>query len=266
MNDFFQSIKIRKAVFVYLLVTISLMIISEQPYFKKFEMLDFNFWLMINRVILILWIIYITFKNNIRLKPIIKDFKDKVKWSKITKIICMNFAFSISFVVLVVSLAYMISPEFFNKLLAEVSEDNNTFSSEIFTFIAAVFLAPIVEEFIFRGIILNRLRMTRSTGTAIIISSILFGLMHGELAFLGAFVFGIIMCLVYIKTENLMNTISIHFFNNLIAESSSFFPSTSSNVGSISKSQITIGISVGLIIFLISGFFCLRYIKENWQK
>jgi membrane protease YdiL (CAAX protease family) len=83
-------------------------------------------------------------------------------------------------------------------------------------FFLAVFVAPVMEEFVFRGLILQRLMIKYGPSMAIILSSAVFGLLHFE-SWFGAMVFGIIMCLLFIQTQNLWVPIVIHVANNFIA-------------------------------------------------
>ncbi len=274
MNDFFESIKIRKVVIIYILVCLALMGISELPPFSKIAVLDFNFLFMLINLVLSIYFALKMFKNNLKFKNVIEDFKNKFTWNETLKILIMNIAFSLSLVCLLVFLAYVINPEYCNKLLSEVNKDSsNTFSSVIFNAIGASFLAPFVEEFIFRGVILNRLKKRWGITASIIVSSIAFGLIHMELAFFGAFIFGVVMCLLYIKTENLFFTISIHFMNNfiisLISVISFFTSSTSSNANaplSFTKIELTLLGSISSIAFIISSFFIFKYMVKNWPK
>lgn len=85
----------------------------------------------------------------------------------------------------------------------------------LFNVLSSVILAPVVEELLFRGVLFNRLNEKMSLILAMLISSLLFGLFHG----LGVaqFVFGLCMCVVYLKTRNIMVPIIIHIMNNLFA-------------------------------------------------
>ena len=83
--------------------------------------------------------------------------------------------------------------------------------------IGAVIFAPVVEEFIFRGYLLNRWTLRLGAIPAVILSSGLFAFLHSDM--LGALVFGIIQCLLYMKTRSLIGPILVHFFNNVIAVS-----------------------------------------------
>ncbi|MBV7272472.1 CPBP family intramembrane metalloprotease [Clostridium sp. PL3] len=270
MRNFFENITIKKLVLVYFFVVIFSIIVSEQSYFKEITILDFNFWLVVINLLMFFWFMYKCVKSKIELKPIVEDFKCKFKWGEVIKVVCINVILSLSFACLALCLAYMISPEFCNKLLADTNENSsNTLSSLIFNCIGAVLLAPAVEECMFRGVILNRVKMKYGVFKAIILSSILFGIMHADLAFLGAFAFGIMMCLIYIKTENILITISIHAFNNFLVslvQVISFFTSSSSGSSNISKSDIMLWLPISLVGFLVSGFFTVKYIKKNWPE
>lgn len=83
--------------------------------------------------------------------------------------------------------------------------------------ISAVIFAPIVEEFIFRGYLLNRWSLKLGAMPAILLSSGLFAFLHSDM--LGAFVFGVVLCLLYMKTRSLIGPILVHIVNNLIAVS-----------------------------------------------
>ena len=87
-----------------------------------------------------------------------------------------------------------------------------------FALISTIFISPICEELLFRGVFLNRLKIIVPTSFAIIITSILFGALHSYGSIISAFIFGICMCIIYLKTRNILTCILAHFLNNLLAE------------------------------------------------
>lgn len=96
------------------------------------------------------------------------------------------------------------------------SIETNTFTFIVTTFITAVTPA-FAEEFLFRGVILGKLR-PYGDGFAVIISSILFALMHcniGQIPF--AFIGGAIFGFVTVKTNSMLPAMIIHSVNNLIS-------------------------------------------------
>ncbi len=85
----------------------------------------------------------------------------------------------------------------------------------IFSFITIVIAAPILEEFIFRGIVLDGFLKRYSPLKSILMSSFLFGLIHlNPWQFIAAMVIGIFMGWVYYRTRKLSYTIIIHAVNN----------------------------------------------------
>ena len=99
----------------------------------------------------------------------------------------------------------------------------NSLSFNIVPFISSligtIIISPIAEEFIFRGIILNRLKLVIPIPMAILASSLCFGVLHSYGSIISAFVFGVCMCIIYIKTENILTSIIAHIMNNFLAES-----------------------------------------------
>lgn len=82
--------------------------------------------------------------------------------------------------------------------------------------ISVVILAPIVEELVFRGAIMGHLLKTgKSPVFAIVVSSLVFGIVHGNLEQAPfAFILGLALGWVYYRTGSLLPSIFMHFINN----------------------------------------------------
>jgi len=81
--------------------------------------------------------------------------------------------------------------------------------------IMAIVFAPILEEFLFRGYLLNRWTLRLGAIPAILLSSFLFAILHPDV--LGAFIFAVMMSLLYMKTRSLIAPIVVHAANNTFA-------------------------------------------------
>lgn len=90
-------------------------------------------------------------------------------------------------------------------------------SAIILDSIVAIIFAPIVEELTFRGVLFNRLKIRTGVIPAMIISSILFAVGHDFGGITSAFVFGVCMCILYLKTDNILIPMSVHLINNIVA-------------------------------------------------
>lgn len=84
--------------------------------------------------------------------------------------------------------------------------------------ISTIFVSPIAEELIFRGVFLNRFRLMVPTVFAILISALFFASLHSYGNIISAFIFALCMSILYLKTENILVPIFAHFLNNLLAE------------------------------------------------
>ena len=78
-----------------------------------------------------------------------------------------------------------------------------------------VVLAPAVEEFLFRGLLLHRLAERLGVPLAVGLSGLLFGLVHDEV--LGHTLFGVAAALLYLRTGSLWAPIILHAANNTVA-------------------------------------------------
>ena len=83
--------------------------------------------------------------------------------------------------------------------------------------IASVIFAPVLEELVFRGVLFNRLKIRIGIIPAMLLSSFLFAIGHNFGGITSAFLFGICMCILYMKTDNILVPMSVHFLNNVVA-------------------------------------------------
>lgn len=125
--------------------------------------------------------------------------------------------------------------------------------------LGTIILAPIVEELVFRGVLLNRLKLRIGIIPAILVSSFLFGIGHEFGGMISAFLFGICMCILYLKTDNILIPITVHFINNLVV---TLLESTHIDTIMLEFPWII----PTLIICLISSVLLILYIYKGFKK
>ncbi|WMJ82176.1 CPBP family intramembrane glutamic endopeptidase [Clostridium sp. MB40-C1] len=90
-------------------------------------------------------------------------------------------------------------------------------STPLIFFISVCIVAPIFEEILFRGIILNGMAKALNEKLAIIISSFLFALIHMNLVQgINAFLLGLILGIIYLSTKSIYLSIFAHLINNTL--------------------------------------------------
>lgn len=169
-----------------------------------------------------------TFSSIISLIISIKTTVELKNWNIYDELNLVNgsivILFPLSFIILGVTILlldirnylfyYFPMSVFFKKIFMQVSVSN---ISLFWSVVSILIFTPIVSEVIFRGIILNGLKNKYYSTSAVIFSSILFALLKFNIyEAIPAFILGIIIGAVYIKTNSLGLAILLHMLSNLI--------------------------------------------------
>ncbi len=154
----------------------------------------------------------------------------------------------------------------YGKLYESFMEQMNAISLDPFALIILVaILAPIFEEMLFRGIILKGMLNNKiNPYWAIVISAFIFGAVHiYPWQFLGAFLLGLVLGLVYYKTKSLLLPMLMHAFNNFIAAMLMIFVKVDS-LEALFKIDSIYLFGIGIVLFSISLYlFLLKYKTEE---
>ena len=142
-----------------------------------------------------------------------------------------------------------------NDGLYEYLEEYLLNTSYIFIFISTCIIAPIFEEILYRGVLLNGLLKKYNYKKAIIYSALIFGIAHMNLPQgVNAFFLGVIIGLAYYYTRSIYLCMAMHFVNNFLVN---FVVYPESKLWTVIL-FIIVPI-IGIIIFIKS----LRTIKNN---
>ncbi len=125
-----------------------------------------------------------------------------------------------------------------------------------------IIAAPLIEEIIYRGMILSVLSKYGKT-PAILLSALFFGLMHGNIPqAAGAFVGGLIYAVIAVESRSIVPSVILHMFNNLMAELGDL---TQALGLKNSTDIVTIIMIAAAFVGLLTGLLCIRqlFIKEE---
>ena len=151
--------------------------------------------------------------------------------------------------------------EFFSRLMEQMTNDKATM------IVLAVIMAPIFEEIVFRGIIQKGLiNKGMNPATAIIISSVVFGLVHGNpWQFVGAVLLGCVLGLVYHKTKSLLLPVLLHAFNNLCSSILIFYGDTESFAEVFHISEWIV-LGIGILLFTVFYYLFTRKYRVHYSE
>lgn len=111
-----------------------------------------------------------------------------------------------------------------NQILVEEVINSNP----LYMFFATVIFAPIVEELVFRGAIYKGMRQVVGVVPSVLASSMSFAIMHlvvsifslnfQDILLLPIYIVpGVVLCLLYEKTNNIYAPIFLHLINNIVS-------------------------------------------------
>ena len=209
--------------------------------------------------IILLWIFYKFRKTKIDYHKIIGKRPKKYEMREIITVTAfiillgIGNAATLFYIILYFNLSFLVGflnqPTFYTGL--------NSFYYNALLFLVIVISGPIVEELLCRGVILHRLAVKWGLKVSIILSSLLFGILHADL--IGSFIFGLMMALIYIKTQTLWAPIICHILNNFIVSILDFI------IGNDLSSASTY-LWISIICLSISTPYITLYLYKNWPK
>lgn len=128
--------------------------------------------------------------------------------------------------------------------------------------VTAVVLAPVFEEILCRGLVLETVRRRWGDAVAVLISALFFGLVHVEPSTaLAGFVVGGIFGTIYIRTHSLFSTIILHSINNAFA-----FALICFGLDDVPLGDILGGGSVYHAVYGISVLIFVLFSVEAWRR
>lgn len=154
-------------------------------------------------------------------------------------------------------------PETFNKFMMEIRGHG------ILSFIPIVVLAPIFEEILFRGVILEGLLSKYNRRRAILYSALIFSIIHiNPLQLFGAFIIGIILGFLYTHTRSLIPCIFGHALHNGLTWAIQFLPI---EISGLNSNPLTIPPQfqplwldlIGLILLFVGIWGLMKAIKKS---
>lgn len=141
--------------------------------------------------------------------------------------------------------------------------------TSVWAFLMMVVAAPLLEEFIFRGIVLDGLLKNYPPVKAVFISSLLFGLVHlNPWQFVTGFFIGLFMGWVYYYTRSLLATIIIHATANLSGFVLRFWidPEKMMDETIVEAYGGVGGLILSIVICVIAASVCIYFLKKEFMK
>ncbi|WP_391122474.1 CPBP family intramembrane glutamic endopeptidase [Psychrobacillus sp. L3] len=270
MNRVFENSKIRHLLVWMFFAFIISVLFSSFSFIKQFsdEFISRIMIIIILYIVPILWFIRRLQRNS----SSIRAFFLKINPVKIRTMVAsaiMPMIFGLGIMLLLTALFIVIIPETTTGFEGVLSSQKLKIWLFIFKLITLVFIGPVCEEIIFRGYLLGRLNAKFGIKKGIILSSIIFGVLHLENAF-GITIFAIILSVLYIKTRSLIVPIIVHMsFNTIVAVRDIYFILVFGNQ-SVQSTETPLPLIptfiLSLILIIIGLLWIIPFLKNNWKS
>lgn len=188
--------------------------LNEQQIEEKlmeFTMASMNWLVLVSGVltVLVLWVFF-----AIRKKKLCREAQiHRLNWKGILMFGLLGIAisFCVSFCLSLLPIPESVMEEYMEQ--ASGLEQGSVW----LRLLATVIVGPIVEELVFRGLVQSRLRKAMKPAVAILLTSVAFGLLHGQPLWMAyTIVFGVILGIVAEKAKSITPAIMIHIgFNSV---------------------------------------------------
>jgi uncharacterized protein len=224
-----------------------------------------------------IWIWYRCKQVKIDLRQIIGKSDRPVRWMEAIGLVFATQLFSISSILFCLGLLSYAFPSFTEQLLVLFKNSSDKLATSnsdpllyrILMFLVLVVFAPLTEELIFRGMILNRWAQKWNLPISIIATSILFGCLH--INPIGIAMFAVIQSLLYLKTKTLWVPIATHAFNNFIVFCVSLLPTAQSTTPTAKQVGLSIeyfhsSLWISLALMMLSLLALGRFIHRNFPS
>lgn len=130
-------------------------------------------------------------------------------------------------------------------------------ANQAVSFITAVIMAPLFEEILCRGLILNTLRGAMPKWWAIVLSSAIFGIIHGNpIQFIYATALGILLGWLYTKFDSIYIPMLCHLVFNLMSMINSY----------LDPENMVVTLILGLVMFVSIPVFALSVVYICLKK
>lgn len=141
--------------------------------------------------------------------------------------------------------------------------EETTILQYLLIFFLVSLLGPLVEEIIFRGVMLERLGAKIGYIKGAAVSSFIFGILHVD--FVGAFIFGVVLSVVYLKSHSLLLPFIIHAVNNGVAMIFYFFEDYFAAKAWETTTPYLENTWFGIVLFTGSVAWLIWYVKNHWE-
>lgn len=212
------------------------------------------------------WLVWQVRRRRVSISRLLGSLPEGHDWLLTAGVLAAAVIFSFGSAMLVSALLSYVGPGWAEDFVG--ADDWLNEGPVVFLLVVVLVVAPVIEEVLFRGVVLHRLAVKWGLAPAVVVSSVVFGLLHVN--FVGVGVLGIVLALLYVRTRTLIVPIAGHVLNNGIAVSLVILAMLTSSSGesqaALTSEQVREGVIVGSALLLLSVPALAYFIYTSWPR
>ncbi|MBW4635372.1 MAG: CPBP family intramembrane metalloprotease [Iphinoe sp. HA4291-MV1] len=220
--------------------------------------------------LLCLWTLADFKRLGVHLNYIVGQLPNNHRWLPMVGLVILMILFSIGSYLVLFYILSLVAPSFVDAILNDVAKSPTPQRTAplLFNLLGAIVLvvvAPITEEFLFRGIILQRWASKWGIRAGLLGSSLLFGIGHANIV--GLSMVGVILGVLYIRTRSLIVPIACHAMNNSFVVVMMLLPSASKTTSAVHRlEQLRYSLWFGILFIVLSLPLLVSFLSQNWPR
>ena len=212
--------------------------------------------------------IYYGYKNKINVIYATKLSK-KINYVKLILIVLLSFVLIYTMAPIIALINHLFEYISFAPA-SDLPFELNTVPQLFIAIFGLALLPAVIEELLFRGVILNGLLSKFKPVYAILLSAVMFMLMHGTLQqTIYQLYLGIVLAYVVYVTGNILYAILLHFFNNLIVVINAYIVTQSgleTPVVYVTAMDYIIPIAIFIVGLVLAYILCMALKSKNYNE
>lgn len=215
-------------------------------------------------IAMVTWVLWAARRNSVRISRLVGRVPAGYNWLSALGILLVAMVFSLGSAGVIEYVVSLFAPGHIEWVMGSkmVPDAESGLLYTVMWCLAVVAIAPTVEEALFRSMLINRWGTRWRLSTAVIASSLFFGVIHLTF-FVGPAMLGMILAVMYIRSRSLIVPVVVHAANNFIAVALGFWV----EAGAELEDQAVEGPAeplTGAAMMAVTLPILIWYLRRNW--
>ncbi len=206
-------------------------------------------------------------QSEMRLDYVVGRWPVTVQWRRLAVLVGLLLLFSFGACLVSLTIESWVMPQAIESTLQATSVGalpSSLWVARLIDVVVLLLVVPVVEELLFRGLLLQRWALRWGVRPALLGSSLLFGCLHRNVNVIGLTMFGLVMGLLYLKTRSLWVPIVCHGINNALVVGLEMVVDSGGGAELPSLGDLRGNFGWGLLLVAVTLPLLLGFIRRNW--